>query len=188
MCTHIPYSRADLYNIVAVKQLRTFVDVMKAVGKNPDSLGCEMCKPAIASILSSLFNQHIMDKELHDLQETNDRFLANIQRNGTFSVVPRVPGGEITADKLITIGQVAQKYGLYCKITGAQRIDMFGAKKQDLLDIWTALVDVGMESGHAYAKSLRTVKVFISAHLSRRCQTDMYTELRWNYMVSLRYR
>ena len=129
-----------------------------------------------------------MDKELHDLQETNDRFLANIQRNGTFSVVPRVPGGEITADKLITIGQVAQKYGLYCKITGAQRIDMFGAKKQDLLDIWTALVDVGMESGHAYAKSLRTVKVFISAHLSRRCQTDMYTELRWNYMVSLRYR
>ncbi|ODM16747.1 Nitrite reductase [NAD(P)H] [Aspergillus cristatus] len=158
LCIHIPYSRADLYNIVAVKRLRTFVDVMKAVGKNPESLGCEICKPAIASILSSLFNQHIMDKELHDLQETNDRFLANIQRNGTFSVVPRVPGGEITPDKLITIGQVAQKYGLYCKITGAQRIDMFGAKKQDLLDIWTALVDVGMESGHAYAKSLRTVK------------------------------
>lgn len=101
-----------------------------------------------------------MDKQLHDLQETNDRFLANIQRNGTFSIVPRVPGGEITADKLIIIGQVAKKYGLYCKITGAQRIDMFGAKKQDLLDIWTLLVDAGMESGHAYAKSLRTVKVF----------------------------
>lgn len=100
-----------------------------------------------------------MDKELHDLQETNDRFLANIQRNGTFSVVPRVPGGEITPDKLITIGQVAKKYGLYCKITGAQRIDMFGAKKQDLLEIWAALVNAGMESGHAYAKSLRTVKV-----------------------------
>lgn len=133
---------------------------MKEVGKNPNSLGCEICKPAIASILSSLFNQHIMDKQLHDLQETNDRFLANIQRNGTFSIVPRVPGGEITADKLIIIGQVAKKYGLYCKITGAQRIDMFGAKKQDLLDIWTLLVDAGMESGHAYAKSLRTVKVF----------------------------
>lgn len=132
---------------------------MKAVGKNPNSLGCEICKPAIASILSSLFNQHVMDKELHDLQETNDRFLANIQRNGTFSVVPRVPGGEITPDKLITIGQVAKKYGLYCKITGAQRIDMFGAKKQDLLEIWAALVNAGMESGHAYAKSLRTVKV-----------------------------
>lgn len=138
---------------------------MKAVGKNPNSLGCEICKPAIASILSSLFNQHVMDKELHDLQETNDRFLANIQRNGTFSVVPRVPGGEITPDKLITIGQVAKKYGLYCKITGAQRIDMFGAKKQDLLEIWTALVDAGMESGHAYAKSLRTVKVWFPIFL-----------------------
>ncbi|EAW07549.1 nitrite reductase niiA [Aspergillus clavatus NRRL 1] len=158
LCAHIPFPRADLYTVIAVKQLRSFVDVMKAVGRKPDSLGCEICKPAIASILSSLFNQHIMDKELHDLQETNDRFLANIQRNGTFSVVPRVPGGEITADRLITIGQVAKKYNLYCKITGAQRIDMFGAKKQDLLDIWTDLVDAGMESGHAYAKGLRAIK------------------------------
>ena len=161
MCVHIPYSRADLYNVIAIKRLRTFIDVMQSVGRNPDSLGCELCKPVIASILASLFNQNIMDKGLHELQETNDRFLANIQRNGTFSVVPRVPGGEITADKLIAIGQVAKKHNLYCKITGAQRIDMFGAKKQDLLDIWTSLVDAGMESGHAYAKSLRTIKVSI---------------------------
>lgn len=100
-----------------------------------------------------------MDKPVHELQDTNDRFLANIQRNGTFSVVPRVAGGEITPDKLIVIGQVAKKYNLYCKITGGQRIDMFGAKKQDLLAIWTELVEGGMESGHAYAKALRTVKV-----------------------------
>ncbi|OQE41108.1 hypothetical protein PENCOP_c005G06498 [Penicillium coprophilum] len=158
LCSHIPYSRADLYNIVAIKQLKTFVDIMKDVGKHPNSLGCELCKPAIASILSSLFNPHIMDKGFNDLQETNDKFLANIQRNGTFSVVPRIPGGEITADKLIAIGSVAKKYGLYCKITGAQRIDMFGAKKQDLLNIWTELVDAGMESGHAYAKALRAIK------------------------------
>ncbi|CAI7567274.1 unnamed protein product [Penicillium discolor] len=158
LCSHIPYSRADLYNVVAIKQLKSFVDIMKAVGKKPDSLGCELCKPAIASILSSLFNPHIMDKGVNDLQETNDKFLANIQRNGTFSVVPRIPGGEITADKLIAIGSVAKKYGLYCKITGAQRIDMFGAKKQDLLNIWTELVDAGMESGHAYAKALRAIK------------------------------
>ena len=163
MCSHIPYSRADLYNIVAIKQLKTFVDVMKTAGKNPDSLGCELCKPAIGSILSSLFNPHVMDKGYNDLQDTNDKFLANIQRNGTFSVVPRVPGGEITADKLIAIGSVAKKYGLYCKITGAQRIDMFGAKKQDLLNIWTELVDAGMESGHAYAKALRAIKVRTSA-------------------------
>ncbi|KAF3397930.1 Nitrite reductase [NAD] [Penicillium rolfsii] len=158
LCQHIPYSRADLYNIVAIKQLKTFPEVMAGAGKNPDSLGCELCKPAIGSILSSLFNPHVMDKGYNDLQDTNDKFLANIQRNGTFSVVPRVPGGEITADKLIAIGSVAKKYGLYCKITGAQRIDMFGAKKQDLLNIWTELVDAGMESGHAYAKALRAIK------------------------------
>ncbi|KFY20612.1 hypothetical protein V491_03577 [Pseudogymnoascus sp. VKM F-3775] len=158
LCPHIPYSRADLYNIVSVKQLKTFVDIMQAVGKVPDSLGCELCKPAIGSILASMYNRHILDKPVRDLQDTNDKFLANIQRNGTFSVVPRVAGGEITPDRLITIGQVAKKYNLYCKITGGQRIDMFGAKKQDLLDIWTELVNAGMESGHAYAKSLRTVK------------------------------
>lgn len=158
VCSHIPYSRADLYNIVAIKQLKTFPEVMRSAGKNPESLGCELCKPAIGSILSSLFNPHIMDKGYNDLQDTNDKFLANIQRNGTFSVVPRVPGGEITADKLIAIGSVAKKYGLYCKITGAQRIDMFGAKKQDLLNIWTELVEAGMESGHAYAKALRAIK------------------------------
>lgn len=131
---------------------------MKEAGKNAESLGCEVCKPTIGSILASLFNQHIIDKPLHGLQDTNDKYLANIQRNGTFSVIPRVSGGEITADKLIAIGTVAKKYGLYCKITGGQRIDMFGAKKQDLIPIWTALVEAGMESGHAYAKSLRTVK------------------------------
>lgn len=158
LCSHIPFSRADLYNIIAVKQLKMFVDVMREVGRNPESLGCELCKPAIASILSSLFNPHLLDKGIHDLQDTNDRFLANIQRNGTFSVVPRVAGGEITADKLIVLGQVAKKYNLYCKITGGQRIDLFGAKKQDLLAIWTELVNAGMESGHAYAKSLRTIK------------------------------
>ncbi|KAJ5247503.1 hypothetical protein N7468_002486 [Penicillium chermesinum] len=158
LCLHIPYSRADLYNVIAVKQLKTFVEVMQVAGNNPNSLGCEVCKPAIGSILSSLFNPHVMDKGYNDLQDTNDKFLANIQRNGTFSVVPRVPGGEITADKLIAIGSVAKKYGLYCKITGAQRIDMFGAKKSDLLDIWTELVDAGLESGHAYAKALRAIK------------------------------
>ena len=158
LCPHFEHSRADLFNIIYVKKLKTFSDVMKDCGKNPEALGCEACKPTIASILASLYNQHILDKPLHGLQDTNDRFLGNIQRNGTFSVIPRVAAGEITPEKLIAIGTVAKKYGLYCKITGGQRIDMFGAKKQDLVDIWTALVNAGMESGHAYAKSLRTVK------------------------------
>ena len=158
LCPHFEYSRADLFHIIYVKKLKTFSDVMKQCGKESESLGCEVCKPALASILASLYNQHILDKPLHGLQDTNDKFLANIQRNGTFSVIPRVAAGEITADKLIVIGTVAKKYGLYTKITGGQRIDMFGAKKQDLINIWTELVNGGLESGHGYAKSLRTVK------------------------------
>ncbi|KAL1621236.1 hypothetical protein SLS54_005731 [Diplodia seriata] len=158
LCPHFDYSRADLFHIIYVKKLDSFEQVMKACGKDPQSVGCEACKPTIGSILASLFNKHIVDGPLRGLQDTNDKFLANIQRNGTFSVVPRVAGGEITADKLIIIGTVAKKYGLYCKITGGQRIDMFGAKKQDLVAIWEELIDGGMESGHAYAKSLRTVK------------------------------
>ena len=159
VCPHFACSRADLYSIIAIKQLKSFEVVMEEVGSSPHSLGCEICQPTIASILSSLFNEHVMAKPHHDLQETNDRFLANIQRNGTFSVVPRIAGGEITPRQLIVIGQVAEKYGLYCKITGGQRIDLFGAKKENLLEIWQDLVDAGMESGHAYAKALRTVKV-----------------------------
>ncbi|GKT86389.1 nitrite reductase [Colletotrichum tofieldiae] len=158
LCAHFNYSRADLYNIVLVKKLQTLEEVMREAGNDPASLGCEACKPTIGSIFASLWNRHVMDKPMHGLQETNDRFLGNIQRNGTYSVVPRVSAGEITPDKLIAIGHVASKYNLYTKITGGQRIDMFGAKKQDLLDIWRMLVEAGMESGHAYAKSLRTVK------------------------------
>ncbi|TKA83956.1 Nitrite reductase [NAD(P)H] [Friedmanniomyces simplex] len=134
LCPHFEYSRADLFNIIHVKKLQSFGEIMRSAGKTRRRWG------------------------RMGLQETNDRFLANIQRNGTFSVVPRVSGGEITANKLIVIGTVAKKYDLYCKITGGQRIDMFGAKKPDLPKIWQELIDGGMESGHAYAKSLRTVK------------------------------
>ncbi|KAH9907368.1 nitrite reductase [Xylariomycetidae sp. FL2044] len=158
LCAHFSYSRADLYNIVMVKRLKTLGEVMREAGNDPESDGCEACKPAVASILASLWNRHVMDRSTHGLQDTNDRFLGNIQRNGTFSVIPRVSAGEITPDKLVLIGEVARDYGLYTKITGGQRIDMFGARKQDLPDIWRRLVEGGMESGHAYAKSLRTVK------------------------------
>ena len=158
VCPHFAYSRQDLFSIIAVKKLATLAEVMSGYGKDPNSLGCEVCKPALGSIFASLHNHHVMSTPHHHLQDTNDKYLGNIQRNGTFSVVPRVAGGEITPEKLIVIGNVAKQYGLYCKITGGQRIDMFGAKKQDLVDIWTQLVAAGMESGHAYAKSLRTIK------------------------------
>lgn len=157
ICSHFAYSRAELYHIVMVKRLKTLPEVMAEAGSG-SSLGCETCKPAVASIFASLWNRHVMDRPTHGLQDTNDRFLGNIQRNGTFSVVPRMSAGEVTPDKLLAIAKVAKQYDLYTKITGGQRIDMFGAKKQDLIDIWRQLIDAGMESGHAYAKSLRTVK------------------------------
>ncbi|KAF7300645.1 NAD(P)H nitrite reductase [Mycena chlorophos] len=158
LCPHFSMSRADLFAVVRVKKLREFTEIMREVGKKPDALGCEICKPAIGSILSSLYNEHIMAPAHHQNQDTNDRYLANIQRDGTFSVIPRIAAGEITPDGLIAIGQVAKKYGLYTKITGGQRIDMFGARKDDLPDIWEELNAAGFESGHAYGKALRTVK------------------------------
>ena len=158
LCPHLEYSRADLFNIIYVKKLDNLPEIMKHCGKDPNSLGCEVCKPAVGSIIASLFNKHVMDADRRHLQDTNDRFLANVQRNGTFSVIPRIAGGEITPEKLVVIGTVGKKYNLYTKITGGQRIDMFGAKKQDLPAIWRELIDGGLESGHAYAKALRTVK------------------------------
>lgn len=158
LCIHFSESRADLFHKIMVRNLDSFDKVMQELGRIPGSKGCEVCKPTIASILSSLYNRHIMDSQTAGLQETNDRFLGNIQRNGTYSVVPRVSAGEITPEKLIALGEVARKYNLYTKITGGQRVDLFGAQKQDLPNIWEQLESVGFESGHAYGKSLRTVK------------------------------
>lgn len=158
VCAHFNHSRAELYHIVLAKRLTAFADVMREAGNAAGSDGCEACKPVVASLFASLWNRHVLDRPVHGLQETNDRYLGNIQRNGTFSVVPRVSAGEITPDKLVALGEVAQAYGLYTKITGGQRIDLFGARKDDLPAIWRRLGAAGMESGHAYAKSLRTVK------------------------------
>ncbi|MBI3863668.1 MAG: nitrite reductase small subunit NirD [Planctomycetia bacterium] len=153
LCEHFEYTRQELFQIVKIKEFKTFDDLVQSHGRGQ---GCEICKPAVASILASLWNDNIMDHAT--LQDTNDRFLANMQRGGLYSVIPRVPGGEITPDKLIVLGEVAKKYSLYTKITGAQRVDLFGAEVQDLPDIWEELVAAGFESGHAYGKALRTVK------------------------------
>uniref|UniRef100_A0A8H7Y0P8 Rieske domain-containing protein n=1 Tax=Psilocybe cubensis TaxID=181762 RepID=A0A8H7Y0P8_PSICU len=158
ICHHFRKSRQDLFMIVKVKKLTTFSEVMREAGEQMSSLGCEICKPAVASILSSLHNEFILNPVHRQNQDTNDKYLANIQRNGTYSVIPRVPAGEITPAKLAAIATVAEKYDLYTKITGAQRIDLLGAKKQDLPEIWEELGSAGFESGHAYGKALRTVK------------------------------
>lgn len=155
LCEHFDYSRTELFAIIRTKKLKTFDDIIAQYGRGS---GCEICKPTVASILASLWNEHILKPEHQTLQDSNDRFLANTQRGGLYSVVPRVPGGEITPERLITLGRVAKKYGLYTKITGAQRIDLFGAKVQQLPDIWEELIAAGFESGHAYGKAVRTVK------------------------------
>jgi nitrite reductase (NADH) large subunit len=153
LCEHFSFSRRELYEIVKINRVRSFTQLLESHGRGN---GCEVCKPVVASILASVFNEPILK---HDtLQDSNDRFLANLQRSGLYSVVPRIPAGEITPEKLIVIGEVAKKYGLYTKITGGQRIDLFGARLDQLPDIWEALVKAGFESGHAYGKAMRTVK------------------------------
>jgi nitrite reductase (NADH) large subunit len=155
LCEHFPYSRQQLFHLIRVGGLKSFADVLAKHGKG---LGCDVCKPAIASILASCWNDFVLAPDKQPLQDTNDYYLANLQKDGTYSVVPRVPGGEITPQKLIAIGQVAAKYGLYTKITGGQRIDLFGARVDQLPPIWKDLIAAGFESGHAYGKAMRTVK------------------------------
>ena len=155
LCEHFPRSRQELFHLVRVRGIRSFDALIAEHGRGT---GCEICKPAVASILSATWNEHVLDDRHLGLQDTNDRFLANIQRDGSYSVVPRVPGGEITPDQLIALGWVARKFGLYSKITGAQRVDLFGARLEQLPHIWRDLVAAGFESGHAYGKALRTVK------------------------------
>ncbi|WP_409990433.1 nitrite reductase large subunit NirB [Cellvibrio sp.] len=155
ICEHFPHSRKELADIVRIKKIKSFDELLDSHGKG---LGCEICKPAVGSILASFWNEFVLDKKHIGLQDTNDIFLGNMQKDGTYSIVPRVAGGEITPEKLIVLGQVAKEYKLYTKITGGQRIDLFGAQLHQLPAIWKVLVEAGFETGHAYGKSLRTVK------------------------------
>ncbi|HEX2297664.1 MAG TPA: nitrite reductase large subunit NirB, partial [Pseudonocardiaceae bacterium] len=187
LCEHFEHSRAELYEIVAVTRIRTFSELAAGYGKGR---GCDICKPAVASILASLSGvlspqSLILDGEQATLQDTNDHFLANLQRNGTYSVVPRVPGGEITPEKLIVLGEVARDFGLYTKITGGQRIDLFGARVEQLPAIWRRLVDAGFESGHAYGKALRTVKSCVGTDW---CRYGVQDSVGLAISLELRYR
>ncbi|MDD5277310.1 MAG: nitrite reductase large subunit NirB [Methylovulum sp.] len=155
LCGHFAYTRQALYHLVRIGQLRTF-DALLA--KHGTGKGCDICKPAVANILASYWNEHILEPVHWGLQDSNDTYLANIQKDGTYSIVPRIPGGEIKPDMLIVLGEVGKKYRLYTKITGGQRIDLFGARLEQLPDIWQELIAAGFETGHAYGKSLRTVK------------------------------
>ncbi|WP_295686020.1 nitrite reductase large subunit NirB [uncultured Nevskia sp.] len=172
LCEHFAHSRQELFHLVKVGGQKTFDETILAHGKGR---GCDVCKPTVASIVASCWNEHVLKPKHASVQDTNDYYLANIQKDGTYSVVPRIPGGEITPDKLIVIGQVAKDYGLYTKITGGQRIDLFGARVEQLPEIWGALVAAGFESGHAYGKSLRTVKSCVGSTWCRYGVQDSVT-------------
>ena len=182
LCEHFGRSRADLYETVMATGLTTFSEILAGYGTGR---GCDVCKPAVASMLATLAGGHVLDGESAALQDTNDHFLANMQRNGTYSVVPRLPGGEVTGEGLIAIGEVARDFGLYSKITGGQRIDLFGARVDDLPAIWRRLVDAGFESGHAYGKSLRTVKSCVGTDW---CRYGVQDSVGMAVALELRYR
>ena len=180
LCEHFDYSRQELYDFIKIMNIRDFDTLLISAGKGD---GCEVCKPAVASLLASIWNEQITKQET--IQDTNDRFLANIQRGGTYSVVPRVAGGEITPEKLIAIGRIASKYNLYTKITGGQRIDMFGARVDQLPDIWEELINEGFESGHAYGKALRTIKSCVG---STWCRYGVQDSVSFALFIENRYK
>lgn len=180
ICEHFDYTRQELYDIIRSTDVRDFDTLLDQHGKGD---GCEICKPVVASLLASIWNDVILAQA--PIQDTNDRFLANIQRGGTYSVVPRVPGGEITPDKLIAIGRIAKQYNLYTKITGGQRIDMFGARVDQLPEIWAALIAEGFDSGHAYGKALRTIKSCVG---STWCRYGVQDSVSFAIFIEERYK
>lgn len=182
LCEHISLSRQELFDAIRVLELTSFEDIMAKYGTGA---GCDICKPTIASILASQHSAYVLDAGRGSLQDTNDRALANMQKDGTYSVVPRIAGGEITPKGLGVIAAVAEKYNLYTKITGGQRIDMFGARLEQLPDIWKELVDAGFESGQAYGKSLRTVKSCVG---STWCRFGVQDSVAMAIALELRYR
>ncbi|HSI26898.1 MAG TPA: nitrite reductase large subunit NirB, partial [Aeromicrobium sp.] len=182
LCEHFTFTRAQLFDIVRVRGISTFSELIENHGTGR---GCDICRPVAASILASLGKGHVLDGENAALQDTNDHVMANMQKDGTYSVVPRIPGGEVTPEGLIAIGRVAQDFGLYTKITGGQRIDLFGARIEQLPAVWKRLVDAGFESGHAYGKALRTVKSCVG---STWCRYGVQDSVGLAIMLELRYR
>ncbi|MFF5309745.1 nitrite reductase large subunit NirB [Streptomyces massasporeus] len=192
LCGCFGQTREELYEIVHALRITTYQELLDRHGREEarGGDGCEVCKPAVGSIIASLAptigaSGYVLDGEQAALQDTNDHFLANLQKNGSYSVVPRIPGGEIAPEKLIVIGEIARDFGLYTKITGGQRIDMFGARVEQLPLIWARLVDAGFESGHAYGKSLRTVKSCVGQTW---CRYGVQDSVKMAIDLELRYR
>lgn len=160
LCGHFEYSRQELFHLIRIEGIKTFDELLTKYGKG---YGCEVCKPTVGSILASCWGDHVLSRDNVGLQDTNDNFLGNMQKDGTYSVIPRMAGGEVTPQALLVLAEVAAEYSLYTKITGAQRIGLFGAHKGDLPAIWKKLIATGYETGQAYAKALRMAKTCVGS-------------------------
>jgi nitrite reductase (NADH) large subunit len=160
LCPCVPFSRTQVRTIIQTQNLKSVQDVLDIYG---NGTGCSVCKPALAfTVDEALSGAHEEDRSTRFI---NDRVHANIQRDGSFSVVPRMRGGVTSPAELRKIADAAEKYGVkMVKVTGSQRIDLLGVKKEDLPKMWA---DLGMPSGHAYAKAVRMVKSCVGTDFCR---------------------
>ncbi|KRI01382.1 nitrite reductase large subunit NirB [Curvibacter sp. PAE-UM] len=162
MCGCTEHGHQAVREAIVASKLLTIGDVFKTLNwKTPN--GCASCRPAVNYYLISSWPKEAKDDP--QSRYINERSHANIQKDGTYSVIPRMWGGETTADELRRIANAVDKYKIpTVKVTGGQRIDLLGVKKEDLQAVWN---DIGMPSGHAYAKALRTVKTCVGSEWCR---------------------
>ena len=160
ICACLPFAEDKLRDILRSQRLKSVQEVLEIYG---NGIGCEVCKPALSYMLDMLWcGDHDEDRSARFI---NDRVHANIQKDGTFSVIPRIRGGVTSPDELRRIADVADKYRVpMVKITGSQRIDLLGVKKADLPAVWA---DLGMPSGQAYTKGVRMVKTCVGTEFCR---------------------
>ncbi len=162
MCGCTEHSHQEVRDAIFANKYLTIAQVQRGMGwKTPN--GCSSCRPALNYYLISSWPKEAKDDP--QSRFINERSHANIQKDGTYSVIPRMWGGETTADELRRIADAVDKYQIpTVKVTGGQRIDLLGVKKEDLQAVWK---DIGMPSGHAYAKALRTVKTCVGSEWCR---------------------
>ncbi|MGH7198619.1 MAG: nitrite reductase large subunit NirB [Candidatus Omnitrophota bacterium] len=160
LCACVPFAKSQLRGIIRSQEIRKVQDVLDIYG---NGTGCSSCKPALSFLVDEVWlGDHVEDRSKRFI---NDRVHANIQKDGTFSVVPRMRGGVTSPAELRKIADVAEKYKVpMVKVTGSQRLDLLGVKKEDLPKIWAEL---GMPSGHAYAKAVRMVKSCVGTDFCR---------------------
>ena len=181
-CQHFKFSPEELSDIVRVTGISTFEQLVASYGFGS---GCAHCQTTIKSILADASRHATEKKKGMPWQSADDAFVTSLQKDGYYSIIPRIPGGEITSDQLIALGEVGKEFNLYTKITGGQRIDLYGAKRHQLPSIWKILIDAGLETGHANGKALRTVKSCIGTNW---CRFGVQDSTRMAIQIEKRYR